>query len=196
VQNLLEMMLRAGSTHIRTHVDVCPEAGLAYLDGVHQALAAFEGKLTHEVVAFPQGEAVEMAQLLAEAGITIITHVPINVEMPPVPLLRDQGVTVAVGSDNIFDSWQPYGTGDMLERAGRLAERLKWSHEAALAQTLGFITGGKTPLDRQGQRVWPAVGDEANLVLVHASCSAEAVARRAKRQAVMFRGNLVAGTLE
>lgn len=289
---LLEIMRRAGSTHIRTHVDVYPEAGLSNLEGVQHALAAFDGKLTHEIVAFPQhglllsksanlvreavrqgathvggvdpanvdgnieaslqqtmeiavaenagvdlhlhdpghlgaftirrlaaltveagwqgrvavshafslgdlpsGEAAEMAEMLAEAGIAIITHVPIDGSMPPVELLHGKGVQVAVGSDNIFDTWQVWGNGDLLERAGRLAERRRWSDELSLAQALGYITGGKTPLDNQGNRVWPRVGDEASLVLVHASCSAEAVARTATRQAVIFRGKLVAGNL-
>ncbi len=290
--NLLEIMLRNGSTHIRTHVDIYPEVGVSNLEGVQRALARFDGKLTHETVAFPQhgllhsnsvavmreavrcgathvggvdpanvdgdieaslqqmmeiavegnvgvdlhlhdpgplgaftlkrlaaltveakwqgrvavshsfclgdittAEARELAAVLTEAGITIISHVPINRAIPPFDLLRECGVNVAVGSDNIFDTWQPYGNGDLLERAGRLAERFRWSDEVGLAQTLGYITGGKTPLDRAGNRVWPKVGDEANLVLVHASCSAEAVARRAVRQAVLFRGQVVAGEI-
>ncbi|MBN3525812.1 hypothetical protein JSQ80_18765 [Paenibacillus apiarius] len=87
------------------------------------------------------------------------------------------------------------GTGDILERAGRLAERFGRVTEQKLAATLGFITGGITPLDKEGKRVWPAVGDEATFVLAEASCAAEAVARRAARKAVLFRGGIAAGTL-
>ncbi len=290
--NLLEIMLRHGSTHVRTHVDVYPEVGVSNLEGVQQALARFSGRLTHEIVAFPQhgllhsgsatamreavrcgathvggvdpanvdgnveaslqqmmeiategnagvdlhlhdpghlgaftlrrlaaltieakwqgrvavshsfclgdlttAEARELAAVLVEAGIAIISHVPINRAIPPFDLLRECGVNVAIGSDNIFDTWQPYGNGDLLERAGRLAERFRWSDEVGLAQTLGYITGGKTPLDRAGNRIWPKVGDQATMVLVHASCSAEAVARRAVRQAVLFGGQVVAGEI-
>ncbi|MBB6669131.1 amidohydrolase [Cohnella nanjingensis] len=291
-EKLLDLYSKTGVTHVRTHVDIYPEAGLGNLDEVQKALRTFEGKLSSEIVAFPQhgllrtqakglvrealrqgaslvggvdpatvdgdieaslhemvdiaveghagidlhlhdadhlglftmrrlaqltieaglqgkvaishafglgdatpAQAEAMAEQLAEAGIAIITSVPINRKFPPVGLLRRKGVSVAVGCDNIFDVWSPFGNADLLERAGRLAEASGWSDERSLAQTLGFITGGRTPLHPEGERMWPQVGDEANLVLVEASCSAEAVARRPKRVATMFRGNIVEGVL-
>lgn len=142
-----------------------------------------------------QAEAEEMGELLADAGISIITSVPINRKFPPVGLLHQKGVTVAVGCDNILDVWSPFGNGDILERVGRLAEISEWVDERALAQTLQFITDGKTPLSVDGDRVWPKVGDEASMVLVEASCSAEAVARNPKRVATMFRGEIVSGSV-
>ncbi len=51
---LLQVLVNAGSTHIRTHVDIYPEAGLHYLKAVQQALTTFDGRLSHEIVAFPQ----------------------------------------------------------------------------------------------------------------------------------------------
>ncbi|PGS54152.1 amidohydrolase [Bacillus sp. AFS041924] len=143
----------------------------------------------------PREEAYELANSFRDAGISIVTSVPINRQMPPVDLLNERGVEVAVGNDNIFDVWSPLGTGDILERAGRLAERFRWIDEVSLGQTLKYITGGKTPLDIEGNQVWPKIGDSANLVLVEASCSAEAVARRANRKAVIYNGNIVSGSL-
>ncbi|MFF2874915.1 amidohydrolase [Gottfriedia sp. NPDC057991] len=143
----------------------------------------------------PREEAYELANSFRDAGISIVTSVPINRQMPPVDLLNERGVEVAVGNDNIFDVWSPLGTGDILERAGRLAERFRWIDEVSLAQTLKYITGGKTPLDIDGNQVWPKIGDSANLVLVDASCSAEAVARRADRKAVIYNGKIVSGSL-
>lgn len=130
-----------------------------------------------------------------EAGISIVTSVPINRQMPPVDLLHERGVEVSVGNDNIFDVWSPLGNGDILERAGRLAERFKWIDEVSLSRSLGYITGGKTPLDDKGNQVWPKVGDAGSLVLIDASCSAEAVARRSERKAVIYKGSLVSGSL-
>ncbi|WP_129688169.1 amidohydrolase [Gottfriedia acidiceleris] len=143
----------------------------------------------------PREEAFDLANSFRDAGISIVTSVPINRQMPPVDLLNERGVEVAVGNDNIFDVWSPLGTGDILERAGRLAERFRWIDEVSLAQTLKYITGGKTPLDINGNQVWPKIGDLANLVLVDASCSAEAVARRANRKAVIYNGKVVSGSL-
>ncbi|TQR41703.1 amidohydrolase [Paenibacillus popilliae] len=291
-EQLLDIYVKSGVTHVRTHVDVYPEVGLENLEQVKRALQTFEGKLTYEIVAFPQhgllrskskqlvrealrqgasfvggvdpatvdgdleaslqemvelavegnagidlhlhdadhlgvftikrlaqltiesglqgkvsvshafglgdipqAQAEVMGELLADAGVSIITSVPINRKFPPVGLLHRKGVTVAVGCDNIFDVWSPFGDGDILKRAGRLAEMYGWSDERALARTLQFITDGKTPLNDNGERAWPKVGDDANMVLVEASCSAEAIARSSKRVATMFRGNIVSGSV-
>lgn len=141
-------------------------------------------------------QAEEMAELLAEAGITIISSVPIDRKFPPINLLREKGVAVAIGCDNIFDVWSPFGNGDVLARASRLAEISGWTDEQSLAQTLSFITNGKTPLNSKGTQVWPKPGDEASIVFVEASCSAEAVARRSSRVATIYKGNIVSGSLE
>ncbi|MFC7394998.1 amidohydrolase [Scopulibacillus cellulosilyticus] len=291
-EKLLDIYLKSGVTHVRTHVDIYPEVGLKNLEDVQKALETFEGKLSYEIVAFPQhgllrskakdlvrealrqgasfvggvdpatvdgnieaslqemvelavegnagidmhlhdadhlgvftikrlaqltkeaglegkvaishafalgdisqAEAGEMAEILADAGITIITSVPIDRRFPPVGLLHEKGVPVAVGCDNIFDVWSPFGNGDILERAGRLAEISNWSDERSLSQTLRFITGGETPLNQDGEQVWPKAGNDANLVFVEASCSAEAIARRSARAATMFKGKIVSGSL-
>lgn len=79
---------------------------------------------------------------------------------------------------------------------GRLAEISGWVDEQSLAQTLHYITGGNTPLHSKGELNWPNVGDEANIVFVDASCSAEAVARRSKRVATLFKGEFVSGSFQ
>ncbi|MFD0962246.1 amidohydrolase [Paenibacillus chungangensis] len=135
----------------------------------------------------------ELADRFVELGISIMSTVPNG--SPPIPLLQEKGVQVALGCDGFYDCWAPFGSGDVLEKAWRLAGKYRWFDEASLAQTLGFITGGVTPLDRNGQRMWPKVGDDASIVFAEASCSAEVVARRAKRPAVMYKGKLVAGSL-
>ncbi|MFP3415791.1 deaminase, partial [Bacillus sp. SIMBA_074] len=53
-ENFLALLLSYGSTHVRTHVDIYPEVAISNLHGVKEALATFEGRLTHEIVAFPQ----------------------------------------------------------------------------------------------------------------------------------------------
>jgi len=138
----------------------------------------------------PASEASEMAARLAELRISIASSVSLGRTIP-IPLLERHGVNVSLGQDSIMDHWSPFGTGDNLAKAGTLAERFGLSDERSLGQTLGFITGGITPLDRHGQWAWPKVGDAANAVIVAASCSAEAVARRPERKAVLHRGRWV-----
>ncbi|GGE68540.1 amidohydrolase family protein [Priestia taiwanensis] len=144
----------------------------------------------------PHERAADIADELSELGMSIMSTAPVNRVIPPVPLLRDKGVTVALGCDGFYDSWAPFGSGDMLEKAYRLCERYRWVDEHALSQSLSFITGGITPLTKTGERMWPKIGDEANIVFADASCSAEVVARRAKRPAVMYKGNITSGSLE
>jgi cytosine/adenosine deaminase-related metal-dependent hydrolase len=134
-------------------------------------------------------EAAAVAEIMAQSGIGISSSVPIDVPVIPIPLLTEKGVKVAAVNDSIIDHWFPFGTGDMLERATRLCERFGLIDEYSLARALKFITGGKTVLDSQGNRIWPRVGDEASFVLTKASCSAEAVARRTERAAVAYKGN-------
>ncbi|MBP0723626.1 amidohydrolase family protein [Bacillus sp. RG28] len=158
--------------------------------------AGWQGRVTlsHALALadIPMKEASEVAELLAHHGISITSTVPLGRTIP-IPLLKEKGVNVSLGDDSITDHWSPFGKGDSLEKAGTLAERFSLSDERSLGQTLGFITGGVTPLNKDGERVWPNVGDDADLVFVDASCSAEAVARRAKRVAVLFKGNLASG---
>ncbi|AZV62769.1 amidohydrolase family protein [Peribacillus frigoritolerans] len=139
-------------------------------------------------------EATGIAERFSETGISITSTVPIFRTIP-IPLLHEKGVKVELGNDSITDHWTPFGIGDNLEKAGRLAERFRMIDERSLAKSLRFITGGKTLLNQDGVKTWPNVGDEANIVLLEASCSAEAVARRAKRAAVIFRGNVVSGSI-
>lgn len=144
----------------------------------------------------PAAEVAELAERLAALDISIVTTCPIDVNAPPVPLLHGKGVKVSLANDNIHDHWSPYGDGDMLHRANRLGERFKWITEYQLNRALGFITEGMLPLNSQGEQVWPKAGHAANMVFTNASCSAEAVARRTDRKAVMFQGQVVSGQLQ
>lgn len=291
-KKILALLQGHGATHIRTHCNVDPFIGLKNLEATLQAFESYSGKLSYEIVAFPQhgllrGKVVEsvrealrmgathvggvdpagidnniekslntimelaveadadvdihlhdpdhlgvftlrrlaalteeagwqgrvtishalgladvpvevqsdVAEMMARQGISITSTVPVATTTIPIPLLHEKGVSVSLGYDCITDHWSPFGQGDPLEKAGRLAEVFRWSDERSLGEALSFITGGKTPLTKEGKRVWPTVGDEASAVLVNASCSAEAVARRAKRQAVIYKGKVVSGSL-
>lgn len=53
-EELLSRYVQLGVTHVRTHVDLYPEVGLKNLEEVQKAFQTFEGKLSYEIVAFPQ----------------------------------------------------------------------------------------------------------------------------------------------
>ncbi|UOY91583.1 amidohydrolase family protein [Ectobacillus sp. JY-23] len=176
-----------GLQAVRRLADLTEEAGL-------------QGKVTishaFSLASLTEGADVEMANRLASLGISIASSVPIGKNVMPLPLLQKQKVDVMLGTDSITDPWSPHGIGDILEKAHRAAELYGWTYEYELSRALSFATGGITPLDEYGKQVWPKVGDAATAILVPASCSAEAVARLPKREAVLHKGVLSSGSLD
>lgn len=133
----------------------------------------------------------ELAEKLSNSNVGIVSTVPFgNLEMP-IPILMKKGVEVLVGNDSIIDHWNTFGSGSVLQKANLAAQLYGFSSEKGLASMLKLATAGITPLDENGNQQWPKVGDEANLVLVDASCSAEAVSRIPPVESLIFKGNLV-----
>lgn len=291
-ESILTLIQGFGATHVRSHCNIEPVSGLHRLEATKQALETFSGKISSEIVAFPQHgllrsdsvqlvkqslaegatlvggvdpytvdgniekslqtmvelavmnnagidlhlhdgneagkqtllrladlteeaglqgkvtvshafwfasapqqESEEVAARMSSLGMSIASTVPIGRTTMPLPMLHNKGVHVKLATDSLTDHWSPFGNGDQLEKAGRFAELYGCNDECSLSQSLGFITGGITPLDQKGEQVWPKVGDTASFVLLPASCSAEAVARRTKRQAVWYKGLFVSGSL-
>lgn len=287
-EHILATILSHGSTHVRTHANIEHVSGLDRLVATKEALNSYSGKVSSEIVAFPQHgllysdsvdlmnqalnegathvggldpnavdgnlekslqttfdlavrhnagidihlhesgeqgrqaierlveltaetklhdkvtishaywfahaehkEAEEMAERLAKLGISIVSTVPIGKTIMPLPMLYAKNVNVKLGTDSMTDHWSPFGNGDQLDKAGRLAELYGYSNEKGLAHLLQFITGGVTPLSEKGDQIWPKIGDKATFVLVNASCSAEAIARKSSREVVWFEGNRV-----
>ncbi|NRG45838.1 amidohydrolase family protein [Bacillus sp. CRN 9] len=143
-----------------------------------------------------ESEITYIGEILKQQEIDITTTIPINRQTIPVPLLDKLGVNVSVGHDSITDHWSPFGTGDTIQKLSILAERFKMSDEHSLSTALKYGTGGIKPLNAKGERVWPKVGDDATMMLVDASCSAEAVARRGEIKSLFFKGKKVESKLE
>lgn len=74
---LIEKINRAGSTHIRTHVNIDPYVGLKHLESVREALEEYSDNLTYEIVAFPQHGLLrtDVASLMRQAMKEGATHV-------------------------------------------------------------------------------------------------------------------------
>ena len=131
------------------------------------------------------------AAALAEAGVAIMTNAPGTGPMPPVLRLRDAGVTVFAGSDNIRDAWWPYGDGDMLDRAAMIGYRQGFFTNDDLAHAFAMATAlPAAVLGRPHYGV--AVGDAADLVLLPSAGIAEAVLQRPCARTVLRGGRIVA----
>jgi cytosine/adenosine deaminase-related metal-dependent hydrolase len=138
----------------------------------------------------------DMAERMAAQGVTVVSTVPIGRRTMPLPQLRAKGVKIMTGTDSVIDHWSPFGTGDMLEKANLCAQLYSGSDEFHLSRALAIATCDVLPLSDDGQVAWPKPGDKAEFVLVDASCSAEAVARRSPRWATFHQGRLVYGAIE
>lgn len=139
----------------------------------------------------PTARAAEAADTLADAGIAIMSHGPGAATIPPLLLLREHGVTVFGGSDNIRDAWSPFGNGDMLDRAMMIGYRANFRHDHELAVAYDMVTSAAARalgLADYGLRV----GGPADFVAVEAGSIAEAVAARPRRKLVVKAGRVLA----
>lgn len=141
-----------------------------------------------------QGEPLEkLTKRLASFNIDVTTTVPIgqNRSTIPIPYLYENGVHVSVGHDSLTDHWSPFGTGDTIQKLNVLIERFKFIDEYRISQSLKYATGGITPLNVEGQQVWPKAGDAANALLVDAVSSAHTIARMCPITTVISKGAVI-----
>lgn len=134
-----------------------------------------------------------IAKRLKEAKITINTTTPIDTKALSIPILQSHGISVNIVNDNINDHWSPFGTGDLIQRVSRAAEVFSMCDEVSLSEALGLVTNGITPLDKEGNQVWPKVGEKANILFAKAESSAHLVARVCPERVILFKGKFVSG---
>jgi cytosine deaminase len=132
-----------------------------------------------------------VAGLMAEAGVSLVTHGGGASPLPPVKRLRERGVEVFAGNDDVRDPWSPYGDGDMLERAMLLAWRSGFRTDADLGVALECASAaGARALGLEDHGLVP--GCRADLFTLAAETPAEAVVARPVRSLVLKGGRVVA----
>lgn len=132
-----------------------------------------------------------LIETIARAGIAIMTTAPASRPVPPVKRLRQAGITVCAGNDGIRDTWGPYGNGDMLERAMLLGLRNNFRRDDELDIALETVTTSAAAALRLPD-YGLAPGCHADLVLVDAETTAEAIAARPPGRVVIRRGRVIA----
>ncbi|KXH85313.1 amidohydrolase [Chryseobacterium kwangjuense] len=133
----------------------------------------------------------ETAEKLAEAQIGIVSTIPFGSLVMPIPTLYKHNVKVLTGNDSIVDHWNTFGTGSVLQKANLMAQLYGYSTEFLLSRSLKLATANVLPLDDKGNQQWPKPGDQADFVLMNASCSAEAVSRISNVESLVHQGNVV-----
>ncbi len=135
--------------------------------------------------------AKKVGALIAESGVSIMTNAPGDHAFPPVALLRAEGVNVFAGSDNIRDSWWPYGDGDMLRRAEVIGYRSGFYTDDELSAAFDMVTfAGAKALHLEGYGL--DIGAKADFVTLDAAHVPEAVVAVPRNRRVFKEGRLVA----
>jgi cytosine deaminase len=165
-----EICARTTALGMQGHVAVSHAYGLGDLDA--DALARIAGKL-------------------AQSGVAIMTNAPGARNFPPVATLRAAGVTVFSGSDNVRDSWWPYGDGDMLGRAMMIGYRSGFHTDEELRAAFEVVTAaGARALRLESYGLAP--GSRADLVSLAAEHVPQAVVAIPRGRSVYKGGRLVA----
>lgn len=139
----------------------------------------------------PPSECNALLARMAALGVVLVTSAPPSRSVPPLMACRAAGVTVLGGNDGIRDTWTPYGSPDMLERAMLIGLRYNLRRDdeidvaldcvtRAAALGCGFADHGLVP------------GSRAELVLVDAQSVAHAIVARPPRRLVVAGGVRVA----
>jgi cytosine/adenosine deaminase-related metal-dependent hydrolase len=124
-------------------------------------------------------------------NVALLTTAPASVSVPPLAACIEKGVTLFGGNDGIRDTWNPFGSPDMLERAMLIGMRYDLRRDDALA--IAFDCVSRTAARGCGFADYGLhLGARADLVLVDAETVAHAVAARPVRKLVVANGRIVA----
>jgi cytosine/adenosine deaminase-related metal-dependent hydrolase len=128
---------------------------------------------------------------LARERIALVTTAPAASPAPSVMACLKAGVVIAGGSDGVRDSWNPYGMGDMLERATLVGLRNNFRRDEEMELALDVCT-------HQGAKVMGIadygldVGCTADFVILPGETVCEAIVERPADRTVVKRGRIVA----
>lgn len=128
---------------------------------------------------------------LARERVTLVTTAPAASPAPSVQACISAGVVIAGGSDGVRDSWNPYGMGDMLERAMLVGLRNNFRRDEEVQLALDVCTyGGAKVMELADYGL--DVGCVADLVILPGETVVEAVVARPADRTVVKRGRIVA----
>ncbi len=196
----LDLLFRLAEKHgagIDPHIHDPGEPGVLEIAALAERAraAGLEGRVTVShgfcLGACPDDVFERLAGAMAEAGMSLVTHGGGASPLPPVKRLRERGVEVFIGNDDVRDTWAPYGNGDLLIRAMLLSWRSGFRADGDLAIAFDCATAAARRVFGHDDR-GIAVGAPADLFTVHAETLGEAVAQHPPRGLVFKGGRLVA----
>lgn len=132
-----------------------------------------------------------LVDAIAELDIGIMTTGSASRPVPAVKPLLARGIRVCSGSDGIRDTWGPYGTADMLERAMLVGMRNNFRRDEEVELAFHVCTQGGADIMRIGD-YGLAVGKAGDLVVVEGEAITHAVVAHPPRKLVVKRGRVMA----
>ena len=196
----LDQLFRLAEKHdagIDPHIHDPGVAGMTEIAALAERTRAsgLEGRVTvshgFSLGACQERDFERLAGVMAEARMSLVTHGGGASPLPPVKKLRERGVEVFVGNDDVRDTWSPYGNGDLLIRTMLLSWRSGFRADGDLAIAFDCASAAaRRVLGHDDRGI--AVGAPADLFTVRAETLGEAVAQHPLRGLVFKRGRLVA----
>ena len=195
----LDLLFKLAEKHgacLDPHIHDPGEPGVLEISALAERAraAGLDGRVTVShgfcLGACPDDVFERLAGAMAEAGMSLVTHGGGASPLPPVKKLRERGVEVFVGNDDVRDTWAPYGNGDLLVRTMLLSWRSGFRADGDLAIAFDCATAAARRVFGHDDR-GIAVGAPADLFTVHAETLGEAVAQHPPRGLVFKGGRLV-----
>lgn len=132
-----------------------------------------------------------LIDVLAKERVTLVTTAPAASPAPSVMACLKAGVVIAGGSDGVRDSWNPYGMGDMLERATLVGLRNNFRRDEEMELALDVCTyKGAEVMGIENYGL--DVGCTADFVILPGETICEAIVERPADRTVVKRGRIVA----
>lgn len=200
VGSLNEIFALATRTHcgVDVHLHDPGELGAWQFELICErtAVESMQGRVTishgfalGEVSAERQAALIE---LMATSGVSMATAMPFKSPLLPLAALREGGVPVALANDSIRNTWSPFGTGDMLDRAMLIGHRLEYRKDEDLRSLVDMASVGGAAVLGLPEPAGTVVGAPADLVTVDALNVCEAVVAVPTRRLVIHGGRVVA----
>jgi cytosine deaminase len=149
----------------------------------------------------------KLRRILLRAGINLVCNPMVNLHLQgrfdgypkrrgltQVKELREAGINVAFGHDDVMDPWFPLGTGNPLQVAHVGALAAQMTAPAELAECFAMVTTRAADVLSLGERYGIAPGRPASLIVLPALDPFDAIRRQVRPWYVISHGRVVAET--
>lgn len=172
------------------------EIGLAEIDDIvaRTRAAGLEGRTTiSHAFALADADPARLdatASALREAKVSILSSIPGGDRGPPIPMLRELGVDVFFGSDNIRDCWNPSSVIGMIDRSMLATYRFGLRRDQDIEALIDHVTTIPARVAGLGSGAIRE-GARADLIAFDAACLSQVIVERQIPRVVIAHGTII-----